>query len=233
MMHQADRLRELLGLRWPPVAIAFRCTPPPGVSRIDSAGPAGCAYWKLAAEGKVFYTEAADHYNCPVGAYTHGIDLPPAQQTELQGVIGTMLQLQYLREAEVSAIPSRTEPFGVAVYSPWALAPDDPDVILVRGNAKQLMLLSEAARAAGIGDAGELMGRPTCAMIPATLQSGRASTSLGCIGNRVYTALADDEFYAAVPWPKINDVLHQLPVLVDANRELEAYHRQRAASLSS
>lgn len=233
MMHQTDRLQELLGLRWPPVAIAFRCTPPPGVPRIDSAGPAGCAYWKLAAEGKVFYTAAADHYNCPVGAYTHGIDLPPAQQTELQGVIGTMVQLQYLWEAEVSAIPHRTEPFGVAVYSPWALAPDDPDVILVRGNAQQLMLLSEAARAAGIGDAGELMGRPTCAMIPATLQSGRASTSLGCIGNRVYTALADDEFYAAVPWPKINDVLHQLPVLVDANRELEAYHRQRAASLSS
>jgi hypothetical protein len=26
----------------------------------------------------VFYTEAADHYNCPVGSYTHGIALPPS-----------------------------------------------------------------------------------------------------------------------------------------------------------
>ena len=41
------------------------------------------------------------------------------------------------------------------------------------------MLLAEAAGAAGIGDTGALMGRPTCAMIPATLQHRRAAFESG------------------------------------------------------
>ena len=53
----------------------------------------------------MFYSESADHYNCPVGAYTHGIDLPAEQQGELQGLMGTMLELGYLREAEIPNIP--------------------------------------------------------------------------------------------------------------------------------
>lgn len=227
MRQQANKLQELLRLRLPPVAIAFRPTAPPGVSRINGAAPAGCSYWKLAAEGRVFYTESDDHYNCPVGAYTHGIDLPADKQEELQGLMGTMLELKYLREAEIPNIPRRTEQFGVAIYSPWALAPCDPDVVLVRCDAKQLMLLAEAAGAAGIGDASELMGRPTCAMIPATLQHTRATFSLGCIGNRVYTGLADEELYAGVPGRSMDKLLEQLDVIVEANTKLEAFHRQR------
>ena len=232
MRQQADKLQELLRLRLPPVAIAFRPTAPPGVPRINGAAPAGCSYWKLAAEGRVFYTESADHYNCPVGAHTHGIDLPAEKQEELQGLMGTMLELEYFREAEIPNIPRRAEHFGVAIYSPWAQAPCDADVVLVRANAKQLMLLAEAARAAGIGDTGELMGRPTCAMIPATLQHGRATFSLGSIGNRVYTGLADDELYAAIPGCRMDEVLKHLDVIVVANSKLEAFHRQRSLLLA-
>lgn len=230
MRQQAEKLQELLGLRLPPVAITFRPTPPPGVSRIDSPEASGCTYWKLASDGRVFYTEAADHYNCPIGAYIHGIELPAERQGELQGLIGTMLELEYLREAEIANIPRRAEPFGVAIYSPWALAPCDADVVLVRGNAKQFMFLAEAARAAGIGDTGELMGRPTWAMIPSTLQHGRATFSLGCVGNRVYTGLADDEQYAAIPGPRMDEVLKHLGVIVEANSKLENFHRQRLLS---
>src|SRR5215510_6178047 len=123
----ARELRDLLGLRHAPVALAFRDSAPPGVPRVDAAGPSGCSYWKLAAEGRTFYTEAADHFNCPVGAYTHGIDLPPAQAQELQGVVGTMVSLGYLRMEEVPGIPRREERFGVAVYGPLADAPEPPD----------------------------------------------------------------------------------------------------------
>lgn len=230
MRQQADKLQELLRLKVPPVAIAFRPTPPAGVPRINGAAPSGCSYWKLAAEGRVFYTESADHHNCPVGAYTHGIDLPAEKQGELQGLIGMMLELGYLREGEIANIPRRAEHFGVAIYSPWALAPCDADVVLVRGNAKQLMFLAEAARATGIGDTGDLMGRPTCAMIPATLQHSRATTSLGCIGNRVYTGLADDELYAAIPGSRMDEVLKHLEVIAQANSKLEAFHQQRLVS---
>src|SRR5512145_2596332 len=144
------RMTELLELTSPPVAVTFSAAAPAGVPRVAKAGPAGCAYWKQAAEGAVFYTEAADHYNCPVGSYTHGVTLPPERAKELEDVVGTMVGLQYLRMEEVGALPRRAEPFRVAVYAPLAEAPLPPDVVLVRGRARQIMLVAEAARAAGL-----------------------------------------------------------------------------------
>jgi uncharacterized protein (DUF169 family) len=117
----------------------------------------------------------------------------------------------------------------VAVYAPLAEVSGEPDVVLVRGNARQVMLLAEAARAAGIGPEAGLMGRPTCAAIPEVLRTGRAVASLGCIGNRVYTGLADGELYFALPGKHIGAVLDQLATIVNANGQLEAYHRARVA----
>jgi uncharacterized protein (DUF169 family) len=87
------RMTELLNLTSRPVAVTFTASAPAGVPRVAKAGPAGCAYWKQAAEGAVFYTEAADHYNCPVGSYTHGVTLPPERARELEDVVGTMVGL--------------------------------------------------------------------------------------------------------------------------------------------
>jgi uncharacterized protein (DUF169 family) len=226
------KLQELLGLRTAPVAIAFQAAPPPGIPRVDAAGPSSCTYWKKAAGGQTFYTQAPDHYNCPIGAYTHGLDLPPQQTQELHGVLGTMFSLGYLRQEEVPGIPRRQESFGVAVYAPLAAAPFEPDVVLVCGNARQVMLLSEAAQAAGAGAESGLMGRPTCAALPEALRSGRAVASLGCIGNRVYTDLADDELYFAVPGKHLAGVIDKLETIVVANRELESYHRGKRASMT-
>ncbi len=226
-METAHRLEQLLGLKTPPVAIAFRPVPPAGVPRAADAGPSSCIYWKRAAEGQSFYTEASDHFGCPVGAYTHGVEMPAAQMQELQGVVGTMIQLGYLRAEEVPNIPRRTEPFGVAVYAPLDRAPVPPDVVLVRGNATQVMLLAEAAQAAGAGSGPGLMGRPTCAALPAAMQAGHGVASLGCIGNRVYTGLGDGEMYYALPGAHLAAVLDKLAMIVDANRELKKYHQSR------
>jgi uncharacterized protein (DUF169 family) len=228
----AKQFQDLLGLRSPPVALAFRAEPPAGVPRVEAAGPSGCTYWKYAAEGRTFYTEAADHYNCPIGAYTHGIDLPPERARELTDVLGTMFDLGYLRQEEVPGIPRRQEAFGVAVYAPLGSAPFEPDVVLVRGNAKQVMLLAEAAQAAGVGAGAGLMGRPTCAAVPQAAQTGAGVASLGCIGNRVYTGLADDELYFALPGARVAAVADKLATLLDANRKLEGYHRGRMASVN-
>src|SRR2546422_7344162 len=46
-----------------------------------------------------------------------------------------------------SQIPTRKTALQVAAYAPLAAAPVLPDVMLVRGNARQLMLLAEAAQA--------------------------------------------------------------------------------------
>jgi len=225
------RMTELLGLASPPVAVTFAAAPPAGIARVSRPGPAGCAYWKQAAEGAVFYTEAADHWNCPVGAYTHGVGLPPERAKELEGVVGTMVGLQYIRMEEVGALPRRKEPFRVTVYAPLAETPTPPDVVLVRGRARQIMLVAEAARAAGLEGDRAAMGRPACAMIPAVLEGPGGVTSLGCIGNRVYTGMGDDELYFTIPGGKVGLVVERLEAVMHANRELETYHEARRASL--
>ena len=224
---EGTRLQEFLGLEWPPVAVAFREASPPEIRRIDASSPAACAYWRLAAEGKVFYTLASDHYNCPIGAHTLGIELPEATAKALEGLVETMVGIQYIRREEIPALPRRRGAFGVSVYAPLDKMPCEPDVVLVRGNAKQLMLLAEAAQAAGIGADGATMGRPTCAILPQAIQSGRAASSYGCIGNRVYTGLGDDEGYYAIPGSKVSEVVGMLGAIKEANRQLETFHRAR------
>ncbi|MFQ6019568.1 MAG: DUF169 domain-containing protein, partial [Dehalococcoidia bacterium] len=78
-----------------------------------------------------------------------------------------------------------------------------------------------------VGHNSGLMGRPTCAMIPEAMQGGRSAMSLGCIGNRVYTGLEDDELYLAIPSGHVDALVEKLATIVAANRELETFHRAR------
>jgi uncharacterized protein (DUF169 family) len=224
-------LAELLSLTAPPVAIAFVDTAPAGVPHVAAVEPAGCGYWRRAAAGEVFYTVAGDHKYCPVGAHTHNVPLSPTEKEGLMALVQTMVGLEYLKLEEVGQIPTRKTPLEVAVYAPLAAAPVPPDVVLVRGNARQLMLLAEAAQAAGVAGAGPTMGRPTCAVVPESINAARTSASFGCIGNRVYTGAGDDEAYFAIPGGQLNTVEEKLAVIVRANRELEKFHRARAAGM--
>ena len=223
-----SELQNLLNLRAAPVAITFRAAAPDGVARVGKREPAGCGYWRRAGAGEVFYTDAGDHKGCPVGAHTHNVQLTPSESKELEGLVKTMVDLEYLSMDEVRSIPTRKDPFGVAVYAPIDRAPVPPDVVLVQGNARQLMLLAEAAQAAGVAQAMPAMGRPTCALLPQATNERHAGASLGCVGNRVYTALADSEAYFAIPGSAVAAVEERLRVIVHANQELEKFHRARA-----
>jgi uncharacterized protein (DUF169 family) len=68
--------------------------------------------------------------------------------------------------------------------------------------------------------------------LPAALLHGTVS-SLGCIGNRVYTDLEEGELYVAVPGTKIEAVAQALGIIASANATLEEYARGRQASLST
>lgn len=225
----SQQIQELLDLETTPIAVTFHDAQPDGVSRVEKVEASGCTYWRRAAEGKTFYTEASDHYNCPIGCYTHNVELPSAQMEELENTLGLMGELGYISMEEVPGIPRQENPFTSAVYSPLADAIDTPDVVIISGTPRQMMLLTEAATAAGIGTENGVMGRPTCAVIPAVIQGGRSVSSLGCIGNRVYTALSDDDFYFAFPGEHIDALVEKLETIVNANRALEEYHQQRQA----
>ena len=76
------------------------------------------------------------------------------------------------------------------------------------------------------------LGRPTCMALPAALVHGTV-TSLGCIGNRVYTGLSEDDLYIAVPGVDLPDIVDALEVITAANAALAAYAQGRRAELST
>jgi uncharacterized protein (DUF169 family) len=222
----AIRLQELLSLRLKPATITFSDEPPTGCQRVTTPAPASCAYWREAAEGKTFYTTSADHRGCPIGAHTHRVDLPD-EGAELNTMIRDMVALEYIQEHEVAAIPQRETPFRYAVYAPLGESQIEPDIVLVRARTHQLMLLAEAARAANIASEAPTLGRPTCAVVPQTLNSHATSSSFGCIGNRVYTGASESEGYFAIPGALLAQIVEKLEKIVVANAELEKFHRRR------
>ncbi len=94
------------------------------------------------------------------------------------------------------------------------------------------MRLQEAAARAGAASQLPLLGRPTCMALPAAMAHGSVM-STGCIGNRVYTGLGDDELYLMIPGPRLADVAKELEVITTANDTLRQYHEQRRATLTS
>ena len=225
------RLTDILHLSRRPVAIAFRDTPPDGVLQLSGSQPSGCSFWRLAAGGQAFYTVPSDHYNCPIGSYTHNIPLPPEREAELTGTLGLMVDIGYIKMEEVPGVPRLPKTPPVTVYAPLSQTPVAPDAILFAGTPAKLMLLHEAATRAA-KQVLPLLGRPTCMAIPAALSGGVAS-SLGCIGNRVYTGIADDQFYTVVSGTDLAEIVRELETIVSANAQLAEYHQGRRATLAT
>jgi uncharacterized protein (DUF169 family) len=229
----SQSLQELLQLQTPPIAIAFVDSPPAGVARVAAPEPASCGYWRRAAAGEVFFTLADDHKSCPVGAHTHNVPLTAPEQDELMGLVKTMVGLSYLKMEDVPKIARRTTALQTAVYSPLSRSPIPPDVVLVRGNARQLMLLAEAAEHAGVAGGAPAMGRPTCAALPESINTSRTAISFGCVGNRVYTGASDTDAYCAIPGVHLARLEESLAVILGANDALEGFHRNRVESFAA
>ncbi len=225
-------LSQLLKLPRRPVAVTFAETPPAGVAKFSGTEPSGCSFWRIASEGRTFYTVASDHHNCPIGSYTHHLDLPPARARELDQTLSFMAEAGYIRMEEVAGIPRLARPPGVVIYAPLGDTPVDPDVVLFSGPPGQVMLLQEAALRAGVVAQLPLLGRPTCMALPAALAHGVVA-STGCIGNRVYTDVGDDELYVVVPGKDLASVAETARTIVEANTQLAEYHRGRRQALAT
>jgi uncharacterized protein (DUF169 family) len=157
--------------------------------------------------------------------------LPKEREGELTDVLSLMVNVGYLRMEEVAAIPRLPATPAVTVYAPLSQIPIEPDAVIIAGKPARLMLLHEAATRAGKTPL-PLLGRPTCMAIPAALTAGVAS-SLGCVGNRVYTDVTDDEFYTVIAGKDLELVVTELKTIASANAELASYHRGRRASLAT
>lgn len=227
-----ERLVRLLALTRRPVAVTFAETAPAGVPRFAGVEPSGCSFWRLAAAGRTFYTIPSDHYHCAIGAYTHSIPLPPERAGELEQTLGFMTGIGYVRREEVPGIPRLPRTPGAVIYAPLADTPAPPDVVLVAGRPGRLMLLQEAALRAQAGIAVGVLARPTCMALPAALASGVVA-STGCIGNRVYTDLGEDELYVALPGKALAAVSGEIGTIAAANATLADYHHERRQVLAT
>jgi uncharacterized protein (DUF169 family) len=215
-----------------PVAVSFQDNEPVGVKKFDGTEPSGCSFWRLAAEGKTFYTVPENHFNCAVGAYTHNIGLSPEREKETQQTLEMMFELGYVKPEEVPQIPRLAKGPKAIVYSPLSETPREPDVVLFAVKPSGAMLLQEAANRAGVGTGAPALGRPTCMALPASMQHGTI-TSLGCIGNRVYTGLGEDELYVVIRGKDLASVADALNTIGSANGALQDYAEGRREQLST
>ena len=222
---------EAFALDRRPVAVSFTRSAPAGICKFIGTEPAGCSFWGLAERGAVFYTEPGDHYNCAIGCYTHSIPLPAERASELDQTLAFMMQLGYIRPEDLAQIAQLRETPRFVVYAPLGETPVAPDVVLFAGKPSSIMVLNEAALRAGVGMQSANLGRPTCMALPAALERG-AVLSTGCVGNRIYTGIGDDELYAAVRGADLERIAAEAQTIANANARLAEYHRARRQELS-
>jgi uncharacterized protein (DUF169 family) len=215
-----------------PVAVTFLEEAPENAKKFEGTEPSGCSFWRLAAEGRTFYTVPENHFNCAVGAYTHNITLSPEREKETEQTLKFMFDLGYVKPEEVPQIPRLAKTPKAILYSPLGESAAVPDVVLFSVKPAGAMLLQEAANRAGVGSGAPVLGRPTCMALPASLQHG-AITSLGCIGNRVYTGLGEDEMYVVLRGKDLAEVAEALKTIGSANAALHEYATGRREQLAT
>src|SRR3974377_1935841 len=87
-----------------PVAVTFLGAEPADVQKFEGSQPSSCSFWRLAADGRTFYTVPEDHFNCALGAYTHNISLSVDREKETEQTLKMMFEMGYVRTEEVPQI---------------------------------------------------------------------------------------------------------------------------------
>ena len=227
-----ERILAAAKLAKRPVAVGFLEAVPSGMEAFVGCEPSSRSFWRLAAAGKSFYTIPKDHFNCAVGAYTHNIPLSAEREHETAQTLKMMFDLGYVKPEEVPQIPRLAKSPAAIAYAPLGEATFAPDVVLFACKPSGAMLLNEAAARAGVGAGAAALGRPTCMALPASLQAG-SIVSLGCIGNRVYTGLGEDELYLVINAQKLEALADALDVITGANNALRQYAQGRKTELAT
>jgi len=224
-------LRDLLALSVPPIAITFAATDPGGLEPFGAARPsptpdgrtgavaAGCVFWNHATE-REFTTTAADHANCSVGSYTHGFKTlaEAAGGADVQ----TLLSVEWVTMEAALGLPTVAKKPGAVIYGPFAKTSVDPDLVFLRLNGKQLMLLNDA-----LPDL-RFEGKPQCHIIPIAKENQAVTVSSGCMLSRVRTGMSNNDVTCAIPVDRMDDLLAKLKKAREADLKVAAYAAEDA-----
>ena len=224
------RFTAQLHLKQSPIGLAFVDTAPQGVQHTGARVPSACTFWRLAEQG-VFYASADDHQECPIGMMTMGFTMPEASQQRAQELVQTMASVQYFSPAEVSVLPIVQKQHSSVVYGRLDQFPVEADVVLCILDTHQAMLVAEAMGNVNWLQGGQTaFGRPTCAAIPRSMQTGEITMSFGCVGARTYIDLSPSELVLTVPGGEFAGLVERLQVIVDANAALAPFHAEQKSA---
>ena len=223
---QAEMLTSLLGLSDPPLAITFSSEAPDGVVRFDAAMPeptpdgrtgrvaAGCVFW-VEARDKTFTTVAEDHGNCSVGSLTHGFKT--LEEAAEGADVAALVESEWVTPDVFPHIPTVAKKPGFVTYGPLAETCSDPDVVFIRLNGKQAMMLHDAWPGLRVE------GKPQCHIIPIAKEAGEVALSVGCMLSRVRTGMSNNEVTCAIPADKLGELLDCLKTANSADMKVAAY----------
>lgn len=227
----ATTLRTLLSLENPPLAITFSAQAPPGVPAYAAAMPAptpdgrtgrvpaGCVFWVRANE-RTFTTVPADHGNCSVGSLTHG--LKTLEEVAGNADVAALLASGWVTLDIVPHIPVVRQRPDFITYGPLQDTRIDPDVVLLRLNPKQVMVLHDA-----LPDM-RLEGKPQCHIIAIAKEHNEVAASVGCMLSRVRTGLPNSQMTCAIPAQRLAEVVERLQTTCQADTAVAAYAAEDA-----
>jgi uncharacterized protein (DUF169 family) len=233
-LHELAReLTSLLKLAAPPIGIAFRTAgevdgvpryasnaPGPTADGRTGAVPAGCLFWFKAVD-RAFSTHAEDHANCSVGSYTHGFKT--LEEAAAKADVGALFESGWVTEADVPGIAHVAQKPAAIVYGPLAGMPVAPDVVFLRMNAKQAMVLDDA-----LGRV-RFEGKPQCHIVAIAKEQGEPAISVGCMLSRVRTGMSNNELTCALPARRLPEIVEKLRRNAGIERTVAAYAAQDAA----
>ena len=228
----SEALEATLHLTTAPIGITFSESAPKGVPAFDApmselspdgrSGrvPAGCVFWVHAAH-RAFTTAAEDHGNCSVGSFTHG--LKTAEEAARGGDVAALVESGWAPESLLDVLPAVSGSPGHVTYGPLGSTPVDPEVILIRLNAKQLMVLSDASPGMAIE------GKPQCHIIPMARESQMVAASVGCMLSRVRTGMPSTEMTAVIPAARLAEVVSALEQTNEVDSVVASYAAEDAS----
>jgi uncharacterized protein (DUF169 family) len=221
-----SKLLRTLGLSRRPVVLAFRDAPPAGIPKFAGQEPSGCSFWRLAAQGMTFYTVPQDHANCALGSYAYRYDVSPEHTQELANTFSQLADSGYIQIGNISAIPRMQTAPQAVIYSPLGETPIEPDLVIFVIRLMPAMILQEAALRMGIAMDFSSFGTPACMSLTTALSKGMAS-STGCLGNRVFVDLGDDELYVLLAGNCLPKIVDAIQGISESNQKIKEFHRQR------
>jgi uncharacterized protein (DUF169 family) len=227
----AASLTDLLSLQAPPLAIRFTKDQVTDMPRYEGAMPpatpdgrtgkvsAGCVFWMKAVD-RTFHTCAEDHGNCSVGSLTHGfITLDVAAK---RADVKALVDACWVTPEVFPHIPVVKQRPQCVIYGPLADTRADPDVVFLRLNGKQAMVLHDALPEL------RFEGKPQCHIIPIAKEQGQVALSVGCMLSRVRTGMPNTEMTCAIPGAKLAEVVERLKSTCGADKAVAAYAAEDA-----